>query len=175
MDVIGGVASGIGLRVDEFDQESFAGDSVVVTDAGFQRARPCESHVVPTVGLDLIDAGLRDRAGGDVGVRADEVTKDPLLGFVEFRILDPIGDHGRGLRFAGESNFRGGLVGDDRDALLFVVERVDEFETDLLLTAEHGGSFAEGHGGFVHDRGRVRREELRRAIEDLITPANKVQ
>jgi len=58
MDVAGWIASGIGLRVHEFDEERWALDSIVVTDAWFVGPGPGEIHFVVPGLFDLIEALL---------------------------------------------------------------------------------------------------------------------
>ena len=45
VNVVGGIACRVGLRVDELDEERRALDAVVMTDARLQCSRPGETHV----------------------------------------------------------------------------------------------------------------------------------
>ena len=122
VNVVGGIAGRVGLRIDELDEERRALDAVVMADARLQRARPSETHVLRSVFNDATNPlpGNALRHTGDVFVHQ---VFDRLL-LVVTQIGECDADFfvlGR-LRIAGGANFPRGLCSDDGCLFLLVAK-----------------------------------------------------
>ena len=103
--MIGWISSGVRLRVDEFDQELFSTDAIVVANARFRRTCPREMDIFPAVFINPAAPLCGDLFRGRVGIGVNKFFEQGLLILVELTLADPFRFSDLGLRFAGETNF----------------------------------------------------------------------
>src|SRR5206468_10572261 len=126
VNVVGGVAGGVGLDVDELDLEGGALNAVVAAFALFLAAGPAEEDFVGTAGANRFHSLFRDVRRKAVGVFLDERPQNTALLAAQLVGQDSLGGFGCRLRRAGGADLAGRLLGDGRFFLLIGSERSDE-------------------------------------------------